>query len=110
MRRPRRIAALAAAVAVIALGAAACTPPANPPVDSPGTIANVVPFSGTPSFSDPVNTGTSVTSVAQVGNLMVAGGSFAQVNGTAAALPGSLDRTERRDRHRAARCRIGSQP
>ncbi|HEX4015472.1 MAG TPA: hypothetical protein VHX15_01950 [Frankiaceae bacterium] len=83
MRRPRRIAALAAAVALIALGAAACTPPANPPIDAPGTIANVVPFGGTPSFSDPVNAGTSVTSVAQVGTLMIAGGSFSQVNGAA---------------------------
>ncbi|HEX4431874.1 MAG TPA: hypothetical protein VHZ96_21575 [Frankiaceae bacterium] len=87
MRRPRRIAALTAAVAVMGLVAAACTPPANPPVDTPGTIANVVPFANTPNFTGPTpppgGFGTQVTSVAQVGSLMVAGGNFTMVNSAA---------------------------
>ena len=87
MRRARRIAALTAAGAVIAVGAVACTPPANPPIDTPGTIANVVPFAGTPNFTGPPpppgGFGTQVTSVAQVGSLMVAGGNFTMVNGAA---------------------------
>jgi hypothetical protein len=85
MRRSRRIAALSSAVALVAALAAACTPPTNPPINS-GTIASQVPTSGTPNFSGPTNPqgfGTSVESVAQVGNLMVAGGSFTQVNGQA---------------------------
>jgi hypothetical protein len=93
MRRARRIAALTAAGAVIALGAAACTPPANPPIDSPGTIANVVPMAGTPSFTGPPppvgGFGTQVTSVAQVGGLMVAGGSFTMVQGFGQLTPAS---------------------
>ncbi len=39
-------------------------------------------MSGTPAFSSPTP-GTSVESIAQVGNVMVAGGSFTQVNGQA---------------------------
>jgi hypothetical protein len=73
------------AVAVVGLVAAACTPPTNPPVDSPGLIANVVPASGTPNFDGPTpppgGFGTNVSAVAQVGNFMVAGGNFTLVNG-----------------------------
>jgi hypothetical protein len=79
------MAALSAVIAVTGALAAACTPPANPPVDS-GVIANVVPYAGTPSFTGPVGVdgfGTYVSAVAQVGSLMIAGGNFTTVNGAA---------------------------
>jgi hypothetical protein len=84
MRRSRRIAAIASAVALVAAFAAACTPPTNPPINS-GLIASQTPMPNTPSFSGPTNGGfgTSVESIAQVGSFMVAGGSFTQVNGQA---------------------------
>ena len=89
MRRSRRIPAVLSAVTLVAALAVACTPPANPPIDSPSIngahmIASQVPMAQTPQFSGPTNPlgfGTSVESVAQVGNFMVAGGSFTQVNG-----------------------------
>ena len=84
MRRFRRIAALSSAVTLVVALAVACTPPANPPIDS-GTIASQVPVSGTPNFGPaataPGTFGTEVDAIAQVGNTMVAGGSFTQVNG-----------------------------
>jgi hypothetical protein len=85
MRRPRRIAAIFSAVALVAAFAVACTPPTNPPINS-GVIARQTPLTGTPQFSGPTNPqgfGTSVESIAQVGNFMLAGGSFTQVNGSA---------------------------
>ena len=122
MRRARRIAALTAAGAVIAVGAVACTPPANPPIDTPGTIANVVPFAGTPNFTGPPpppgGFGTQVTSVAQVGSLMVAGGNFTRSTAQPGRswLPGparparSTPRFLRPDRHPTVRSMPSSRP
>jgi hypothetical protein len=84
MRRIRRIAALSSAVALVVTVAVACTPPTNPPVDS-GVIASQVPANGTPNFGPPGTPpafGTEVDAIAQVGNFMVAGGTFTQVNGS----------------------------
>jgi PKD repeat protein len=75
------VATLVSAAAVVpALSASA----ASPPVNSGGIIANTVPAKFTPNIVD-----GAVEAIAQVGNLMVVGGSFTQVTPTAGAGAGT---------------------
>ena len=75
------VATLVSAAAVVpALSASA----ASPPVNSGGVIANMVPAKFTPNIVD-----GAVEAMAQVGNLMVVGGSFTKVTPTAGAGAGT---------------------